>query len=476
MDLRSAYFFCGIGGSGMLPLSLILRAGGAEVSGSDRSLDQGRTTQKFDFLRSQGVRLYPQDGTGVNRADLTVVISAAVEETVPDVQAARRVGARLVTRASLLAELFNSAPQRIGVAGTSGKSTTTGIVGWILHAAGRAPTIVNGAVMKNFVTPAVPFAASVVGGRELFVCEVDESDGSIASYDASVGVLNNLALDHKPLKELRDLFGGFIDRARTAVLGVDNAETARLAAALPREKTVTWSATGKNADITAARINPRPDGIEFELRADGKCVCDRVALGVPGRHNVANALAALAACRSVGVELADGARALETFAGIRRRLEVVGCANDVTVIDDFAHNPDKIAATLAALHEFPGRLLVMFQPHGYGPLRLMKDALIETFGDGLAPGDVLLLPEPVYYGGTVERTVSSADVANGLRARGQEARALPDRSACGDVLTALARPGDRVVVMGARDDTLSQFASDLLERERVKAAVRGKPL
>jgi len=162
MISRTSYFFCGIGGSGMLPLALVMKAKGCDVSGSDRALDQGRLAQKFEFLRDRGIALFPQDGSGVTSANLTVVTSAAVEETVPDVQAARRVGASLLKRADLLAELFNAAPIAIGVAGTSGKSTTTGMIAWILHATGRAPTVMNGAVMKNFVDAATPFASAVV--------------------------------------------------------------------------------------------------------------------------------------------------------------------------------------------------------------------------------------------------------------------------------------------------------------------------
>jgi UDP-N-acetylmuramate--alanine ligase len=149
---------------------------------------------------------------------------------------------------------------------------------------------------------------------------------------------------------------------------------------------------------------------------------------------------------------------------VRRRLEVVGQKNDVLVIDDFAHNPDKIAATLETLHAFPGRLLVMFQPHGYGPLRLMGQALIDGFVRDLGAEDVLLMPEPVYFGGTVDRSVSSADIASGVAAGGRRAEALEDRTACGDRLLSLARPGDRIVVMGARDDTLTVFANELLAR------------
>ena len=172
------YFFCGIGGSGMMPLALIVQAKGARVAGSDRSRDQGRTPGKFAFLEARGVALSPQDGSGVTSPDQIVVASAAVEGTVPDVEAARRVGAPVKLRAELLSELFNAAPTSIGVAGTSGKSTTTGMIAWMLHRLGRDPTVMNGAEMKNFVTPETPFASALVGGEALFVSEVDESDGS----------------------------------------------------------------------------------------------------------------------------------------------------------------------------------------------------------------------------------------------------------------------------------------------------------
>jgi UDP-N-acetylmuramate--alanine ligase len=458
MSLDRSYFFCGIGGSGMLPLALILRAKGCAVAGSDRALDQGRTSQKFEFLRARGIALYPQDGSGITNPYTIVVTSAAIESTVPDVEAARRIDARLMLRAELLAQLFNAAPVSIGVAGTSGKSTTTGMAGWILSAAGRNPTIMNGAVMKNFVTPDALFASALVGKSDIFVSEVDESDGSIARYTPHIAVVNNVALDHKSLEELRGLFRDFVAKADIAVLNLDNEETAALAA----DKAITYSLTGRKAQLQASGLVPAPDGIAFDVHENGTTA--KVSLKVPGRHNVANALAALGTARACGVTLEEAARALGEFTGIRRRLEIVGTANGVTVIDDFAHNPDKIAATLATLHDFPGRLLVLFQPHGYGPLRLMKDAFIEGFVANLGADDVLVMPEPVYFGGTVERVVNSFDIARGVLARGRSAFAFADRAACGDKLIELAKPGDRIVVMGARDDTLSQFAGELVAK------------
>src|SRR5215831_19681365 len=247
------YFFCGVGGSGMTPLALIIQARGGRVEGSDRALDQGRNAERFDFLRARGVRLHPQDGSGVSRAAQILVTSTAVEETVPDVQAARRIGAAVTTRAGLLAELFNSAGFGVGVAGTSGKSTTVGMLGFILDRAGKRPTIMNGADMKNFIDKGSPFASARVGAGEVFVSEVDESDGSIAFFQPRVAVVNNISFDHKTLDELRTLFRGFVADAQTAVLNLDNAETAVLAAALKPEQTVTYSLNGAQAHLVAAK-------------------------------------------------------------------------------------------------------------------------------------------------------------------------------------------------------------------------------
>jgi UDP-N-acetylmuramate--alanine ligase len=473
MNRDRPYFFCGIGGSGMLPLALILKAKGVSVSGSDRALDQGRTAPKFDFLRSHGIALFPQDGSGVTDARQIVVASAAVEDSVPDVQSARHVGATLVTRAALLSELFNAAPQSIGIAGTSGKSTTTGMTGWILQALGRDPTVMNGAVMTNFVTADIPFASALVGNSDVFVSEVDESDGSIAQYSPHIAVVNNISLDHKSMDELRALFRDFVAKADVAVLNLDNAETASL---LPSAKrSITYSLIDQQADLVADKIEPAPDGIAFEVISRGDAECAekssdsasprlRVTLQVPGRHNVLNALAAIAAAMAAGVSLEDAARALEGFKGVRRRLEVVGSANGITVIDDFAHNPDKIAATLTTLHDFPGRLLVLFQPHGFSPLTKMKSEFIDGFARGLNADDVLVMPEPVYFGGTTTREVRSEDIAAGVRATGRTAFAFSDRETCGRKLLELAHSGDRIVIMGARDDTLTQFARELLEK------------
>ncbi|MGA0543658.1 UDP-N-acetylmuramate--L-alanine ligase [Brevundimonas sp. VNH65] len=467
MKSDASYFFCGIGGSGMLPLAMIVQSRGHAIQGSDRSRDQGRTPEKFAWLAEHGVTLFAQDGSGVTSPDQVVIASGAIEDTVPDIAAAKSVGAVIKTRPQLLSELFNAAPTSVGVAGTSGKSTITGMVAWILHQAGRDPTVMNGAVMRNFVDADHPYASALIGGSELFVAEVDESDGSIARYDATVAVVSNISLDHKSMEELRTLFGGFTGRAGKAVLNLDNTETQALAQRMEAEgrggDVTTFSLGEADADLVARDLSPLPTGMTFVLHARGGAARP-VTLNVPGAHNVANALAAIGAVRAIGVSLDAAVAALASFAGIRRRMEVVGTANGVTVIDDFAHNPDKIAATLKTLHAFDGRLLILFQPHGFGPLKLMKTEFTEGFAGLMREDDVLLMPEPVYYGGTTDRSVGSEDIAAGVRALGRDALALADRAACGDRLIDLARPGDRILVMGARDDTLSEFAAALVRR------------
>ena len=459
--INASYFFCGIGGSGMLPLASILRASGARVAGSDRSLDAGRTANKFDYLRSLGIALSAQDGSGVGPG-MTLVTSAAVEDSVPDVVRARELDLPHLRRPELLAQLLNEAHHSIAVGGTSGKSTVTGMIGWILHACHRQPTVMNGAVMKNFVTPSAPFASAVVGDPELFVSEVDESDGSIALYEPEVAVLTNISLDHKEMAELRGLFTGFLGAARKCVLNMDDPEARALAESLPKDKSIGYGLDAPGTALSARNVELRPTGATFTVEHGGER--HDVRLNVPGRHNISNAVAAIAAVSAIGVPVAEAAAALERFEGLRRRLETVATAGGVTVIDDFAHNPDKIEATLSTLRAHPGRLLIMFQPHGFGPIAKMGEELARSFADGMAPDDRLYLPDPVYQGGTVERTRGSDWLAAALRTADRNADHIPERAAIGDALLEEARPGDRILIMGARDDSLSEFAAELIKR------------
>lgn len=459
------WFFCGIGGSGMLPLALILKGAGAQVSGSDRSRDQGRTPEKFAWLEGLGFTLFPQDGSGISSPDQVLVASAAVEDTVPEMVRARELGCARMSRAELLSRLFNAAPVRIAVGGTSGKSTVTGMAGWIMTEVRRDPTIMNGAVMKNFARPDAPFASARVGQGGVFVSEVDESDGSIALYNPTVAVLGNVSLDHKSLEELRDLFGDFLSRSYICAINLDDQEAAALA---PRAKSlVTFGidSTAAMIGIATGSIQEGPTSLAARVidRRDGSA--HELTLRVPGRHNLYNALAALAACSAAGVPLGEAVAALASFAGLARRFDIVGTSpSGITVIDDFGHNPDKVSATLATLKAHPGRVIAFFQPHGYGPLRQMGHELAEVLARKLGPDDVTILCDPVYFGGTVDRSEGSERIVQLIGENGGKAEYVPDRDDCAVRIAAIAEPGDRIVVMGARDDTLTAFARDLLSR------------
>ena len=459
------FFFCGIGGSGMLPLAQILKGRGCTVEGSDRSYDQGRTPEKFTALENQGFTLHPQDGSGMVSAEQILVASAAIEDSVPEVSRANELGCLRLTRAELNSILFNTSGAGLAVAGTSGKSTVTGMLGWILHACGREPTIMNGAVMKNFVSPERPFASAVIGGQSLYVSEVDESDGSIALYRPAVGVLLNVSLDHKSMEELRQLFGDYLSRSRISVINADDEEALAL---LPHAKEVVTF----GIDQEKAQIGVVPGSIAEGPMRQAALIVDRhdgsqhpLTLHLPGRHNLSNALAAIAGAAAAGIPVGKAVEALAAFAGLARRFDIVGTSpSAITVIDDFGHNPEKCAATLRTLKAHPGRVLAFFQPHGYGPLRQMGDELAETFANELDEGDTVILCDPVYFGGTVDRSEGSERIVGLIEQAGGNAEYIPSRDAVGDRLAEMARPGDRIVIMGARDDTLSSFARDLFSR------------
>jgi len=463
--LAKSYFFCGIGGSGMLPLAQIVKGLGAEVGGSDRSRDQGRTAEKFDWLESHGFRLFPQDGSGLTSGEQVLVASAAIEDTVPEIVRAKVLGCPRVTRAELLSQLFNASPVSLAVGGTSGKSTTTAMLGWILERAGMEPTIMNGAVMKNFAAPANPFASAVVGSGKVFVSEVDESDGSIALYNPTVAVLLNVSLDHKTIEELRALFGDFLRRADAAVVNFDDVDAEFLSRQC--KKVISFAIVNREATLgiepgTIVESASEIDALLVDRRTD---VGHSLRLPMPGRHNLENALAAIAAAVAVGVPVHDAAMALASFKGLARRFDVLGTsASGVTVIDDFGHNPEKARATLRTLKAQEGRVIAFFQPHGYGPLRQMGHELAQTFAEELGPDDLTIMCAPVYFGGTVDRSQGSERIVQLIKDAGGKAEYIETREACGDRIVEIGRPGDRVVVMGARDDTLTVFAQGLLAR------------
>lgn len=462
---QQSYFFCGLGGSGMLPLAQILKGAGHTVSGSDRSRDQGRSPEKFDWLDAQGFELFPQDGSGITSPDQILIASAAVEDSVPEMVRAKELGCARMTRAEALSQLFNAAGYSVAIGGTSGKSTVTAMTGWVIAAQGYNPTIMNGAVMKNFATPDNPFASAQVGRPELLVSEVDESDGSIALYRPTIGVLLNVSLDHKSMAELRTLFTGFLDSSAARVVNFDDPEVRQLTDGMEGLTSFGVEASAADISIEPGSIQQTSFGIAANIVEKGSDKLHRLNLAMPGLHNLSNALAAIAVAKAASIPVEDAVEALGDFDGLARRYDVIGVTDkNITVIDDFGHNPEKCAATLRTLKATEGRVIAFFQPHGYGPLRQMGDELADTFVRELDEGDIVIMCDPVYFGGTVDRSEGTERIITQIASNGRRAEYLAKREACGLRIVDIAQPDDKIVVMGARDDTLTDFARLILDR------------
>ncbi len=449
------YFFCGVGGSGMSSLALALKSKGMDICGSDRSRDAGLYAEKFDILEKQGIRLFAQDGSGIDNQTDALVVSSAIEETIPDVIKARKLSVPVLTRAQVLADFLHN-NNGIAVGGTSGKTTTTGMIGHILKEAGVDPCVINGGIMLNY--PDSLGMGNVIAGNGTFcVIEADESDGSIELYKPAVSIVTSISLDHKPIDELKILFGDFVERATVgAVLNADNVDTIALKNRNPN--VLSFSVQGAEADLKAVNITSVENGMRFML--DGK----NVFLPVVGNHNIANALAAIAAAEMIGIPRDQALKALESFKGIHRRLETVGITKKgITVIDDFAHNPEKISATLSALKEYKGKLIIVYQPHGFKPTKIMRTGIVEAFDRLLSLDDTLIMQEIYYAGGTAQKDISSADLVKDLERTGKRVHFIPDRKKITTLVKGLAAKGDRIVIMGARDETLSAFARSIYE-------------
>lgn len=449
----------------MLPLAQILKGQGYEVAGSDRSMDQGRSPDKFDWIEHHGIALFPQDGSGVTSDQQILIASAAVEDSVPEMARARALGCARMTRAEALSQLFNAAGYSIAIGGTSGKSTVTAMIGWVIAAQGYDPTIMNGAVMKNFTTADNPYASAQVGRSELFISEVDESDGSIALYRPTIGVLLNISLDHKSMEELRELFAGFLVSSAAGVANLDDPEVRQLIEGMDDITSFGIDAEAADISVVPGSIQQNSFGIAAKIVEKGKNDAFRLNLAMPGIHNLSNALAAIAVAKTARIPVAKAIEALNEFDGLARRYDVIGVTeNNITVIDDFGHNPEKCAATLRTIKATQGRVIAFFQPHGYGPLRQMGDELADTFVRELDEGDIVIMCDPVYYGGTVDRSDGTERIIQQIASNGRRAEYLAKRDACRLRIVDIAEPDDRIVVMGARDDTLTDFAKTLMER------------
>ena len=457
------FHYAGLGGSGMSALAQFQAMIGGSVSGSDRAFDRGERMGLREQLERLGITVLPQDGSGLGPDCAALVVSTAVEENVPDVAVARAKSIPIIHRSELLAH-FVARHRSVAVTGTSGKSTVTAMVFEILRGAGREPSVITGGDLPELVAQGLPGNA-FAGGSDLLVVEADESDGSLVRYAPAIGVILNLQRDHKEMAEVAAMFATLRARTREALVVGDAENLDPFAGGALRFGFGSRAdIRGEDVELGAASSRFRVEDIEFELP-------------VPGAHNVANALAAIAACRALGVKLADMVAPLASFRGIGRRFQTVGRARGVEVIDDFAHNAEKIAAAIRTARLRAKRVLAIYQPHGYGPTRFLRRDFVTTFSAELAPEDRLWLLEVFYAGGTATRDFSAADIVAEIAGRGTNAEFAPSREWLIARIAQEARSGDLVLMMGARDPSLTELARAMLaaiENAEMAASVPAK--
>ncbi len=439
--------FIGVGGVGMSGLAQLAKWGGAEVSGSDRYFDRGEAGSVRAALEGVGIGIVPQDGSGLKEAELAVT-SAAVESPIPDIAEARRRGVELLTRWEFL-ERLTRGKDALVVAGTNGKSTTTALLGWVLQECGFDPSLVLGAPLEG---EREGWGNARLGESEWFCLEADESDGGLTHYRPYLGIVTNVSPDHFETERLEELFSEFIGNCQGGL--VRNADCP-LSRKLPPGpgRTVTFSVDSPS-DFRVRDLRLERDRSFFEAGGE------RFELPLPGLHNVYNALAAIAAASFLEVPPARVAAALRTFPGLKRRLEVVSARDGLTVIDDYAHNPAKVSAALAAARLQGERVIAIYQPHGFAPLKRFLHQLADAFSRGLRAGDSLLIL-PVYYaGGTAPKEIGPDDLRRTIESEA-EIKVCRERSEAISTVAGSARPGDAILVMGARDPTLSDLAVEI---------------
>jgi UDP-N-acetylmuramate--alanine ligase len=436
--------FIGIGGIGMSGIAELLVNLGYDVSGSD--MQQTDITNRLTAIGAQ--IFYEHDARHVDDAEV-VVYSSAVRASNPEMQAARERGLAIVPRAELLAELMRLR-EGIAIAGAHGKTTTTSMVALILEVAGLDPTAVIGGRVNSFGSNAR------LGRGKYLVAEADESDRSFLKLDPRFAVITNIDREHlEAYKDFADLKAAFVQFANrvpangAVVLCADDPHLQSIRAAITA-RTVTYG-FDRSADITASGLRMEGFGSAFTVESRGEdeavSALGEMHLSVPGRHNVLNALAAVALTRELGVPFADMTRALSVFLGAERRFQRHGEARGVTVVEDYGHHPTEIAAVVTAAKPIAsGRLIVAFQPHRF----TRTEALMEDFGPAFSGADIVMLTD-IYAAGEdridgVTVDVLAAAIKRRFRGELLTVRVLRDVPR---ELARVARGGDLIVLLGA---------------------------
>lgn len=449
-DFRNV-FFIGVAGTGMSAIAQYLSGAGFTVGGSDRYFAPGEYNETKEKLEAEGIQCFLQDGTGITPATELVVVSSAIEDTVYEVQKAKQLDIPIIKRSALLA-LIAKSKRTIAIGGTSGKSTTTGMLFQILEQAGLAPSIISGAGLVHIIKEG-KIGNAKTGKGEWLVIEADESDGSIVQYEPEVGVLLNIDKDHKEIDELMQVFDTF--RNNTKELFIVN-QSHTLAKKLSKNIKGDFS-TDDNSGAGFIAKNFKQDGLSISFTINGVMF----SLNQVGKHNMENALAATAVANQLGVDLAVCAKALQQYEGIYRRHQVMGKKHGVWLVDDYAHNPAKCAASIQACQYIAPKVIAWFQPHGYAPTRFLRKDFVEEIAAALRPQDEIWMSEIFYAGGTATKDISANDLINDIKALDKNAFFIEDRNAFLKEARKHFNDNCVLLLMGARDPSLEQFAKEV---------------
>lgn len=447
MDRPQKIFFSGIGGSGVSAIACFMADRGHTIIGSDRAFETNPKHLLYQILISKGIIITPQDGSGIDSSFDLVVFSTAVENTSPEFIKAKELGIPIKTRPEYLAGLTKQF-KTIAISGTSGKSTTAGMLAFLMQKLGIKPNFIGGGRVKQFMRENHP-GNYLSTSSDILIIEACESDGSIVTYKPEHLILLNLHLDHNPINITANMFGETINNTNGLI--VINADDQRLRNITPKD-VITFS-IDSNSKYRATNISYNPFSTEFSLNNL------RFSLSLPGKYNIYNALSCIAILSEMGIPVRDIADIIHEFKGIERRFDVHLNDGENLVIDDYAHNPHKISSLMRTIKNIRKCVCYIFQPHGFGPTRLMKNEYIEAFSQNLDECDHLILL-PIYYaGGTSIKDVSSYDLADGIIAKGKIVEVVEERV----MILKMLNRWNTYVVFGARDETLSDFARIIAE-------------
>ena len=443
-------FFSGIGGSGVSAIAGFAADKGYSVTGTDRLFDKNPGHRIFKQLTENNISIVPQDGRGINNSFDLAVFSTAVEKNNPDFIAAENSGVKIKTRPEYLSELV-SQYRTIAVAGTSGKSTTAGMLAYIMQDLGMGPNYIGGGMVKQFKTERNA-GNYLSGNSDMLIIEACESDGTIVNYKPYFSMISNLSLDHNPVEETAEMFRKLSGNTSGLVITSRDDENFQRFDI----KGLKGFSIDNDSEYRAVDIEYLPFDTLFKVNGH------KFLTQLPGRHNLYNALSCIAILSEMGVPIEKISVALAGFSGIERRFDIHLKNGKYLVVDDYAHNPHKIASLMDTINKISRNVCYIFQPHGFGPTRLMKDGYIRVFSENLRKNDVLMLL-PIYYaGGTTAKDISSKDIAKGVAASGKSAMVIEDRNKVFN----RSNKYSSYIVFGARDDTLSDLAESIAEKLR----------